>query len=444
MNALPKIPAWFSSLLLNGAIATFTTASMVLPGVSPAVQAALEESPKTIIDEVWQIVNNEYVGLGEGFDTEAWQATRQELLDREYQSTQEAYSAIREALETLNDPYTRFLDPSEYAQLSTQTSGELSGVGLQITVDEETNSLRVVKPINDTPAADAGIEAGDRIVRIDDRPTSLMTVEEASELLRGEEGSTVRLQLVRPDQGLFEVQLVRAQIEVPVLHSALKEENGMRLGYMRLDEFNSHAAEQMADAIAELEAQGVQGFVLDLRGNPGGLLFASVDIARMWLDTGTIVRTVDRRGGDRKYSANRTAITDLPLVVLVDRYSASASEILAGALKDNSRAVIVGSRTYGKGTVQSVHHLSDDSGLAVTISRYYPPSGININKHGITPDVVFELSRDQQRLLRANPALQASSRDPQYLRAVATLQETVMGQVVVPALPEPFDLSNQQ
>ena len=159
----------------------------------------------------------------------------------------------------------------------------------------------------------------------------------------------------------------------------------MRVGYIKLDEFSSHAAEQMKQAIENLNSNKVSGFVLDLRGNPGGLLFASIDIARMWMPQGAIVRTVDRQNGNEKYSANGTALTNLPLVLLVDEKSASASEILAGALKENRRARLVGTRTYGKGTVQSVQTLSDGSGLAVTIARYYPPSGTNINHKGHCP-----------------------------------------------------------
>jgi len=159
-----------------------------------------------------------------------------------------------------------------------------------------------------------------------------------------------------------------------------------------------------------------------LRGNPGGLLFASVDIARMWMAEGEIVDVVDRRGGHRRFQANNSAITDLPLVVLVNGNSASASEILTGALKENKRATIVGTTTYGKGLVQSVHSLSDGSGLAVTISRYYPPSGININKKGITPDVVQNISKEQEFLLTQNPSLLATKDDPQYSKAVTVLK----------------------
>jgi carboxyl-terminal processing protease len=220
----------------------------------------------------------------------------------------------------------------------------------------------------------------------------------------------------------FEVNITRAQIEVPSVNYALKNENNFKVGYIRLDEFSSHAAEQMKKAIEDLHQQEASAFVLDLRGNPGGLLFASVDIARMWMQQGEIVDIVDRRGGHRRFKADGSAITNLPLVVLVDGHSASASEILAGALKENSRATLVGTNTFGKGTVQSVHSLSDGSGLAVTISRYYPPSGINISKKGIKPDVFQDLTFESKNLLKENPSLIATPADSQYFKAIAVLK----------------------
>jgi hypothetical protein len=217
----------------------------------------------------------------------------------------------------------------------------------------------------------------------------------------------------------------------------LKENDNLRVGYIRLDEFSSHAAEQMKVAIEDLNNKKISGYVLDLRGNPGGLLFASVDIARMWLKKGEIVSTIDRRGGDRHFSANGTDITNLPLLILVDNGSASASEILTGALKENGRATIVGTTTYGKGTVQSVHALSDGSGLAVTIARYYTPSGTDINHKGINPDVYLDLSIDQQLQLRNDPSLVGSELDPQYLQAVSVLKKSSshLTKPMIPAKP---------
>jgi carboxyl-terminal processing protease len=181
----------------------------------------------------------------------------------------------------------------------------------------------------------------------------------------------------------------------------------------------------MEKAIEDLHGKKVNGFVLDLRGNPGGLLFSSVEIARMWLKEGAIVSTIDRKGGNQKFSANGKSLTDLPLVILVDRYSASASEILAGALKENGRATVVGTRTYGKGTVQSVHSLSDGSGIAVTIARYYPPSGEDINYRGISPDIKVDLTAEQQLSFSTDPSLWGTEADPQYAKAVQILQEGI-------------------
>ncbi|MDY6785188.1 MAG: S41 family peptidase [Cyanobacteriota bacterium] len=426
MNQPRRLFSSISTLLANSAIATLAVTSVLTPALSPSVHAALESSPKAVVDEVWQIVNREFISYT--FDQADWLATRSELLEREYTSTEEAYEAIRQALKELGDPYTRFLDPQQYEFLTDQTTGELSGIGIRLEVNPQTQMLTVVEPLENSPASAAGIRSGDKVITIDGKSTALMTVEQASELIRGEEGTDITLEISRAVEGSFEVQLTRAQIEVPVLHYSLKQENQMRIGYLRLDEFSSHAAEQMKKAVEKLEAENVEGFVLDLRGNPGGLLFASVDIARMWIENGPIVRTVDRKGGDREYSANRTSITNLPLVVLVDGYSASASEILAGALKDNKRATVVGTRTFGKGLVQSVHPLSDGSGLAVTISRYYPPSGVDINAQGITPNIQLDSMEEVPSVLKG------TQRDPQYARAVSVLNTIRLGQTV-PATP---------
>ncbi len=417
MNKSPKKISFHHNILLGRAIATLAT---FVPSLTADLGATLEDSPKTVVDQVWQIVNREFVD--QQFNSLDWQNTREEILDRQYSNQEEAYLAIRKALKELGDPYTRFLDPQEFEALTNQTSGELSGIGVSITINEETQILTVVQTLKDSPAMKAGIQAGDQIVKINNKLTSLMSLEQVSEEISGEEGSDVDLEIQRADETLV-VTVRKAKIEVPSVSYELKEKGQLRVGYIELDEFSAHAAEQMKEAIEDLQTQGVSGFVLDLRGNPGGLLFASVDIARMFLENGKIVRTSDRRGGDRQFWANRTALTDLPLVVLVDRNSASASEILAGAFKDNGRATIVGDRTFGKGTVQSVYSLSDGSGLAVTISRYYSPSGIDINRQGVAPDIMVKLTREDKQQLRNNPNLFATAKDPYYARAIAILFE---------------------
>ncbi|PSO53188.1 MAG: peptidase S41 [Cyanobacteria bacterium QH_8_48_120] len=408
------------SLFWRGTIATLTTGSLLAPGLTPAAKATLEESPKAVIDEVWQLVNQKYAG--KNFNQNEWQATRQELLSKDYASREQAYSAIEQALEELGDPYTRFLDPEAFKNLSNQTSGELSGIGARLKIDQKNKLLTVVSPLENSPASKAGIKAGDRILAINGQLTSLMSLEQATEILRGKSGTDVNLRLSRPGKGKFNVTLTRAQIEVPALSYSLKKENQKRVGYIQLKEFSSHAAEQMKQAIQNLKQKNADAFVLDLRDNPGGLLLSGVEIARMWMENGKIVSIVNREGSDRQFSANNKALTELPLAVLIDGQSASASEILAGALKDSGRAQVVGTRTYGKGTVQSVNSLSDGSGLAVTIARFYSPNGTPINQRGIKPDVAVDLSTAKRQRLKANPSLLGTENDPQYERAVRVLK----------------------
>ena len=434
MNQNPKYFPWLKGVLFTGAIATTAALSLLVPNGGRTVLAALQDSPKSIVDEAWQIVNREYVD--NSFNNVDWQATRQQLLSKNYTSKEQAYEAIRKALEPLSDPYTRFLDPEQFQALTSQTSGELSGVGIRMEVDDQTKVLKVVEPIENSPAFKADIKAGDKILAIDGQPTQGMKIEEASAMIRGEVGTNVSLQLSREGKGVFDVTLTRAQIELPSVHSSVKQEGQIKVGYISLNEFSSHASEQMQRAILNLNEQNVDAYVLDLRGNPGGLLHASVEIARMWIESGEIVHTVDRRGGTQEFKANKSALTQLPLAVLVDGNSASASEILAGALKDSKRGVVVGSKTFGKAVVQSVHSLSDGSGLAVTISRYYPPSGIDINHKGIMPDVTLDLTTTQQQRLQTQPSLIGSAEDPQYKRAITVLETDVMARRVgQPAKP---------
>lgn len=411
---------------------SLATTSFVVSYASPSVNAALEDSPKTVVDEVWQIVNNEFVDRK--FNQVNWQKKRQELLDRDYSDRDQAYQAIRQSLRELGDPYTRFLEPSEFESLTNQTTGELSGIGIILAIDEQTSGLIVVEPLENSPAAEVGIKEGDKIIKINDKPTSLMSLEQASAEIKGEVGTQVSLQVARQGEETFDVTITRAQIELPSVDYHVQDEDGLKVGYIKLDEFSSHAAEQMKKAIEDLSNEEVSSFVLDLRSNPGGLLFSSVEIARMWLAKGAIVSTIDRKGGDQEFSANGTALTELPLVVLVDQYSASASEILAGALKENKRATVIGTRTYGKGTVQSVHSLSDGSGLAVTIAQYYPPSGMDINHVGIAPDIQVSLTKEEQINLSRNPALAGTKNDPQYSRAIAILKNSPVHQVKNPSI----------
>ena len=407
------------SAFIGGAIATTATFSVFGSVWCRAVNAALQDSPKAIVDQVWQLVNREYVDGS--FNNQDWLATRKTLLSKNYTSREQAYTAINQALKRLGDPYTRFMNPKDYQTLTSQTSGEVSGIGIRMEINKATGLLTVVEALENSPALQAGIEEGDVIVAIDGKSTKNMKIEDASGLIRGKVGSSINLRLERLLKGTFDVKLTRATIEVPTVRYTLRQEGNRQVGYIRLREFSAHAAEQMERAIRKLNASEVDGFVLDLRGNPGGLLNASIEIARMWLDRGAIVRTEDRKGGSELTKANKTALTNRPLVVLVDGNSASASEILTGALKDNKRATVIGSKTFGKALVQSVHELADGSGVAITIAHYYTPNGTDINKKGITPDIEMDLTASQQRRLASNPRLLGTNRDPHYARALSIL-----------------------
>ncbi len=388
-------------------------------------KAFFDESPKEVIDEVWQLIDRTYVDAT--FNQVDWEAVRTDYLGRDYSSREEAYAAVREMLALLDDPYTRFMDPQEFQNMQVDTSGELTGVGIQISQEEETKEIVVVSPIEDTPAAEAGLRSKDVILKIDGQSTDGMELNDAVNLIRGPVGSQVTL-TVRRDNRILDFTLTRARIEIHPVRYSLREAPDGSIGYIRLTQFSSNAAGEMRAAITDLEAQGVVGYVLDLRSNPGGLLYSSIEIARMWLDEGTIVSTVNRQGVVDEEVANSRSLTDKPLVVLVDGGSASASEILSGALQDNNRAELVGTTTFGKGLVQSVRPLPDGSGVAITIAKYLTPSGRDINKMGIEPDVVVDLTEAEREFLAEDRERIGSAADPQYAKAQELLLQTVRTQ----------------
>jgi carboxyl-terminal processing protease len=373
----------------------------------PKGVAFFKNSPKELVDEVWQIVDKQYVDAT--FNQKDWRAIRKQyVVQKNYASKEEVYKSIRLMLKNLGDPYTRFMDPKEFRDLQVETSGQLIGVGIQLSQNEKTKKLEVIAPIEDTSASKAGILSKDIITKIDGKSTAGMDVNQAVQLIRGKE-----------------FNLLRQQIEIHPVEAKYRPKELGGIGYIRLKQFSANASSEMGAAIQKLESQGATGYVLDLRSNPGGLLYGAIDIARMWMDDGKIVSTVNRQGTGDISSANRTAITKKPLVVLVDGGSASASEILSGALQDNKRAQLVGMKTFGKGLVQSVRPLSEGAGMAVTIAKYYTPSGKDINHAGIKPDVEVKLSKTQIQALVKDRTKVATAADPQYAKAIQTLQTAI-------------------
>lgn len=412
-------------LILSATALVLTGVTVIGAGIHLSSQASLSNNaPKELIDQVWHIIDRTYVDGT--FNQVDWKATRTEYLDKTYTSDEQAYNAIREMLERLGDPYTRFMDPREFKNMQIDTSGELTGVGIQLTQDQDTKKLVVISPIEDTPAFDAGIQAKDIITKIDGQSTHGMDINKAVSLIRGPIGSQVILSIKRENREI-EFPIIRAKIEIHPVKYSQKESSLGKVAYIRLNQFSANAAREMREAIDDLETQNVSGYILDLRSNPGGLLYASIEIARMWLDSGDIVSTVKRNGITDRQKANNKSLTDKPLVVMVDGGSASASEILSGALQDNKRATLVGANTFGKGLVQSVRGVGKGAGLAVTIAKYFTPSGRDINHEGIKPDVEISLTDAQKETLRKNRNKIGTIEDPQYAKALEILTQEIAG-----------------
>ena len=387
------LPFFFSGLLLSNTIES----------------SVLKSSNKEVIDHVWQIVYRDFLDSEGKFNKSNWIKLRKKLLSKNYPNADDAYIAIREMLNNLNDPYTRFLDPKQFNEMRIDTSGELTGVGIQILKDSESGFLVIVSPIAGSPASESGIQAKDKIISIDNISTKSLDIEGAVKLIRGKKGTKVNLEILR-NGSIFNKTLVRKKIEIKSVTSKINSSrNGFLVGYLRIKQFNANASKELKQVILDYETKNVSGYILDLRSNPGGLLDSSIEISRQFIDKGIIVSTLSKNGLKEVKRANGSALTSKPLVVLVNEGSASASEIVSGAIKDNLRGKLVGKKTFGKGLVQSMRSLVDGSGLTVTVAKYLTPNGIDINKFGIRPDIEVNMN--------VNPILQnqiGTRRDKQY------------------------------
>lgn len=313
----------------------------------------------------------------------------QQYYVEEVDMTKLIYGGVRGMLQEL-DPHTNFLPPEVYKEFESETSGEFGGLGIEITLQNDV--LTVISPIEDTPAWEAGIQAGDKIVEINGESTKGLSLAEAAQRMRGKKGSKVRMGIFR--EGFDkpkEFVVSRGTVKLKSVKFTDLEEG---FGYVRLTSFIENSAADFEKALKELakKHKEVRGLVIDLRRNPGGLLDQAVKISDLFLDEGVIVSTIGRNKKEKEviYARKGNDYRGFPIVVLVNEYSASASEILAGALQDNKRALIMGQRTFGKGSVQSVVKLGDGSGLKLTVARYYTPSGRSIQSEGVKPDVLVE------------------------------------------------------
>jgi len=298
-------------------------------------------------------------------------------------------NAIRGMLSGL-DPHSSYLDPEHFKELQVGTTGEFGGLGIEVGMED--GFVKVISPIDGTPAQRAGVKAGDLVIRLDEKPVKGMTLHDAVKIMRGKVGTDIVLTIIREgEEKPLKITITRDVIKVKSVRS---KDLGEGFGYLRISQFQSHTGENLAEAIDKLKKDNggkLKGLVLDLRNNPGGVLNAAVEVSDAFLDSGLIVYTQGRiADSEMKFSATPRRLLDgAPLVVLVNGGSASASEIVAGALQDHKRAVIVGTRTFGKGSVQTILPLNEKTALKLTTARYYTPSGRSIQAEGVTPDIVL-------------------------------------------------------
>ncbi len=335
---------------------------------------------------------------------------------------------------SVNDPYTVYFSPEEYQAWMEETSGQYTGVGM--VVEYVKPYVTVVAPFPNTPAAKAGIRSGDKIVKVDGKDVVGVDVDIVANMIKGPEGTPVTITIVRDDGQPFDVQLVRAVIHIPTVDQAMLTPE---IGYVRLYQFSEGAAQEMSKAIASLKASGAKGIIFDLRQNPGGLLSEAIPVAGLFIPDGPVMRRVSRGGAEVTYYTCNDQISEspcttttsqglgMPYVVLVDGGSASASEIVSGAIHDRGNGVLVGTKTFGKGSVQNLWPLPGGGGVKITTSRYLTPNGNAVDKVGITPDVTVQ----QGTVAPGQPSINLEDpKDPrnlQLIKAIQILQQKLGG-----------------
>ena len=372
---------------------------------------ALAITPQNLYDRAWRLIATKYVDDTQ--NQQKWVRWRHKY-DNVIMDEEDAYVAIGTMVDSLGDVYTRFLTPKEYKDESESIQGSLKGIGVQIGVRD--GKLLIIAPLEDTPGERAGLKSEDEILEIDGKSTKGITVEAAAEKIRGPEGTNVSLLIKRKGEENKVYTVTRANIELKSVSTKAPKIGKVddNLGYIRLSSFISrNASVEFQKALNDMKDK--DGIIIDLRSNPGGLLTNAIYIADMLLnDRATIVSTVDRDGYKETQYSTSNNYTNQPVVVLINSGSASASEILSGAIKDNGRGLIVGKKSFGKGLVQEINRLPDGSALHITIQKYLTPDGTDIHKKGITPDYTVDITEEDIK----------AKRDPQLQKACEILQKT--------------------
>ncbi len=331
-------------------------------------------------------------GEGLGLVEEAWDIIFRDYVDRDQLEPDKlSQGAIEGMIEVLDDPYSSYIDAETYEIGMSGLEGEIEGIGALVGIREE--KLTVISPINDSPAARAGLKSDDVILEIDGESTVDMSVVEAVLKIRGPKGTTVRLLIQHADETeAVEIDIVRATIELPSVMVEMVED----IAHLRITHFSLRTADELLTALNEIDGAGGKSIILDLRNNPGGILDSVVDVASYFLKDGVVVKVVDNQGEQRVLPVkSKEAINELPMVILVNEFSASGSEVLAGALQDHVRATVAGNVTFGKGSVNVPRKLQDGSGLYITTARWLTPNGRRIEGEGIKPDIELELEGEE-------------------------------------------------
>lgn len=328
--------------------------------------------------------------------------------------------ALEGTLNALGDPYTKFMTKKEFDALIQDTEGSYEGIGVYITASDD-NKILIVSPIEDTPAEKAGLSTGDKIIRINGKEFTSDKIDEAVSIMKGMPGTSVTLTIQREgnekEPKIFDVSIKREKIKIKTIKSSMLKNN---IGYIRITTFDMQTAKDFKDSYQALKNKGIKALVIDLRNNPGGIIDATVEISDIFMGEGVVTYTKTKAGQMEYFNSNKSMET-IPIVLLVNEGSASASEIMAGALKDTKRATLIGTKTFGKGIVQSVRRFGNDGeGIKMTVSEYFTPSGINIHGTGIMPDVEIKLPEDAQGY-----GIEYLETDNQLNKAIETLESKI-------------------
>ena len=351
---------------------------------------ALSDSKQLVLD-AWTLVNEGFYDP-EKFDEIQWKRIRQKTLQKQIETSEEAYSAIEDMLRPLEDPYTRILRPKDYDLLKSSNFGsEINGVGLQLGEDEDSKKVKVISTLGGSPAEEAGIVSGEFIKRVDGISADELGLANTASKLRGESGTKVLVEITSKLGENREVDLERRSVDLRPVRTKRLRDDSHTIGYLRITQFSESVPKKVEEALQELKEKEVEGLILDLRNNSGGLVSSGIAVADSLLSNRPVVETKDRNGIKDAITSQEETSFDGPMVTLVNKGTASASEILAGSLQDNDRSILMGEPTYGKGLIQSLKSLGEDSGIAITVASYITPNGNNIQGQGITPDKLLDL-----------------------------------------------------